>query len=223
MSGTFLKFLALVCMTVDHVGMVFFPGQIIFRQIGRLAFPIFAYMIAEGCYHTHRMGSYLGKMVLAGAVCQAVYYFFMDSLYQSVLVTFSLAIALIWLLKKAREGSSGLWYVLSLCGIAAVYFVTERLASYLPGTDYAVDYGFFGVMLPVAVYLGRTKGEKLTLAAILLLALAMVTGTVQFYALLTLPLLALYNGKRGKGLGKYFFYIYYPLHLVVIQIVAYFI
>lgn len=223
MSGTFLKFLALLCMTVDHVGMVFFPGQMIFRQIGRLAFPIFAYMIAEGCHHTHRMGSYLGKMVIAGAVCQAVYFVFMDSLYQCVLVTFSLAIALIWLLKRAREKNSGFWYFLSFCGIGAVYFVTEMLASYLPGTDYAVDYGFFGVMLPVAVYLGRTKGEKLTLAATLLLALAMVTGTVQYYALLTVPLLALYNGKRGKGLGKYFFYVYYPVHLVVIQIVAYFI
>ncbi|MBR3978435.1 MAG: hypothetical protein IKJ94_02285 [Oscillospiraceae bacterium] len=222
MSGTLLKFLALVCMTVDHVGMVFFPEYIVFRQIGRLAFPIFAYMIAEGCHHTHRMGSYLGKMVLAGAVCQVVYYFFMDSLYQCVLVTFSLAIALIWLLKKAREGS-GFWYFLSLCGIGAVYFVTERLAAYLPGTDYAVDYGFFGVMLPVAVYLGRTKGEKLALTAIVLLALVMTTGAIQMYALLTIPLLALYNGKRGKGLGKYFFYVYYPLHLVVIQVVAYFV
>ncbi len=223
MSGTFLKILALLCMTVDHVGMVFFPGHIIFRQIGRLAFPIFAYMIAEGCHHTRRMGSYLGKMVLAGAVCQVVYYFVMDSLYQCVLVTFSLAIALIWLLKNARERNSGFWYFLSLLGLGAVYFVTERLAAYFPGTDFAIDYGFFGVMLPVAVYLGRTKGEKLTLASTLLVALAMVTGTVQYYALLTIPLLALYNGKRGKGLGKYFFYVYYPLHLVVIQIVAYFI
>ena len=223
MSGTFLKLLALVCMTVDHLGLVFFPGEIIFRQIGRLAFPIFAYMIAEGCHHTRRMGSYLGKMALCGAICQVVYYFAMGSLYQCVLVTFTLSIALIWLLKKARERNSGFWYFASLLGLGAVYFVTQMLAGYLPGTDFAVDYGFFGVMLPVAVYLGRTKGEKLTLAAFVLTALAMDTASVQYYALLTIPLLALYNGKRGKGLGKYFFYVYYPLHLLIIEAVAYFI
>lgn len=223
MSGTFLKFLALLCMTVDHVGLVFFPGQIIFRQVGRLAFPIFAYMIAEGCHHTHRMGSYLGKMALAGAICQVAYYFALGSLYQCVLVTFTLSIALIALLKKARDRNSGFWYFLSLLGVGAVYFITEQLSGYLPSTDFAIDYGFFGVMLPVAVYLGRTKGEKLTLAAFVLTALAMDATSVQYYALLTIPLLALYNGKRGKGLGKYFFYIYYPLHLVVIHLVAYFI
>lgn len=222
MSGTFLKLLALICMTVDHVGLAIFPGQIIFRQIGRLAFPIFAYMIAEGCHHTRHMSAYLGKMVLAGAVCQVVYYFAMGSLYQCVLVTFSLSIALIWLLKNARERNSGFWYFLSLLGLVGVYFVTEMLGNYLPGTDFAVDYGFFGVMLPVAVYLGRTKGEKLTLATFVLTALAMDTAAVQFYALLTIPLLALYNGKRGKGLGKYFFYIYYPLHLLIIEAIAYY-
>jgi hypothetical protein len=221
-SSAGLHWLAMALMLCDHLWATVVPGNGWLTCLGRIAYPIFAYMIAEGCHHTHRMGGYLGKMALAGAICQVAYYFALGSLYQCVLVTFTLSIALIALLKKARDRNSGFWYFLSLLGVGAVYFITERLAGYLPGTDFAIDYGFLGVMLPVAVYLGRTKGEKLTLAAFVLVALAMDAASVQYYALLTIPLLALYNGKRGKGLGKYFFYIYYPAHLLVIHVLAYF-
>ncbi len=222
MSGTVLKIFALVAMTLDHIGLVLFPQVEVFRLIGRLAFPIFAYMIAEGCYHTRRMGKYFLTVTAVGAVCQVAYYVAMNSLYMCVLVSFSLSIFLIGLVKFAQKGNGFGRWLLPLLGIAGVYFLTEILPIVLKNTDYCIDYGFWGVMLPVAIYLGRTKGEKLIFASLMLLALGMTYGGVQIYGLLAIPFLALYNGKRGKGLGKYFFYIYYPAHLLVIQGISYF-
>ena len=100
---------------------------------------------------------------------------------------------------------------------AGVVFVCVGLPLLLDHTDFAIDYGLWGVLLPVFIYLGRDQKEKLLLtgAGLVLLALSF-TGTTQWFSLLTLPLLALYNGQRGKRQMKYFFYVYYPLHLAVI-------
>ena len=94
------------------------------------------------------------------------------------------------------------------------------LPGLLPGTDFAIDYGFFGVMLPVLIYLGRNKWESLLLCALGLTALALAYGGIQWYGLAALPLLALYSGKRGKYKMKYLFYIYYPAHLAAIYAIS---
>lgn len=221
MTGAALKILAMIAMTVDHIGLIFFSGQVIFRQIGRLAFPIFAFMIAEGCRHTRNMWRYFATVALVAAICQVAYYFAMGSVYQCVLVSFSLSIALIGLIQFAQNGSTWRW-LLPVLGLGGVYFVTQLLPGRLSGTDFSIDYGFWGVMLPVVVYLGKNKGEKLALATLALLALGMEFGGVQFYGLLAVPMLALYNGKRGKGLGKSFFYIFYPAHLLLLQGISWF-
>ena len=90
-----LKILALIFMTVDHIGVRLFPKYTILRIIGRLAYPIFAYMIAEGCRYTRNKKRYILTMAAFAAVCQIVYFFAMNSLYQCILVTFTLSIALI--------------------------------------------------------------------------------------------------------------------------------
>ena len=100
LTGNQLKLIALITMTIDHMGMMLFPRVKILRAIGRIAFPIFAYMIAEGCRHTRNRRKYLLSMVSLAAVCQVVYFFAMGSLSMSVLVTFSLSIGLIYLLDR---------------------------------------------------------------------------------------------------------------------------
>lgn len=217
LSGNQLKIIALIAMTCDHVGVQLFPDFLLLRIIGRLAMPIYAYMIAEGCRHTRNMGKYLGTMLAFAALCQGVYFFAMGSLYMSILVTFSLAIGLIFLIQQAKGGFAAAVPAL-LAGIAAVYVLT--LPRLLPGTDFAIDYGFFGVMLPVLIYLGRNKWESLLLCALGLTALALTYGGIQWYGLAALPLLALYSGKRGKYKMKYLFYIYYPAHLAAIYAIS---
>ncbi len=219
LTGNQLKLIAMVTMTIDHVGMVFFPTQIIFRIIGRLAYPMFAWMIAEGCRYTRSYPRYLGMMAAMAALYQAVYWVVAGSLYQCILVTFSLSIILIWLVQGAMEKKTPTAWLVACMGIGLAYFITEMLPGLLPGTDFYVDYGFFGVLLPVAVYIGKSKAQKLCFATAVLLALGSGFGEVQMWALLALPLLALYNGQRGKWKMKYFFYIYYPAHLVIIYLI----
>ena len=217
LTGNQLKLIAVITMTIDHIGLAFFPQEILFRVIGRLAFPIYAYMIAEGCVYTRNMGRYLGTLAAAAAVCQAVYFVVMGSLFQCVLVTFSMSVAIIALLKMAMGKKTVIAWAAVACGVALAFFITEVLPGLLPNTDFNVDYRFWGVMLPPLVYLAKGKAQKICVCAILLVCLGFRFTNVQMWALLALPLLALYNGQRGKWKMKYFFYIYYMLHLVIIQ------
>ena len=69
-----LKIIAMVSMLLDHVGLLFFPNVAIFRILGRIAFPIFAYMIAEGCRYTKNRAKYLGMIAAMAIVFQVVYF-----------------------------------------------------------------------------------------------------------------------------------------------------
>lgn len=216
LSNNQLKIIALVTMTIDHIGAYLFPQIQWLRIVGRLAFPIFAYMIAEGCRHTRSMGKYLGTMALFALVCQTVDYFATGSLYMSILVTFTLSIGLIFCYKKAEKRGNPLWVVALVLGLVTVQFVCQQLPLLLQGTDFGVDYGFIGVLIPWALYLVKNKNFRLVMLAVCLAALAMDSYYIQWYALLSVPLIAFYNGQRGKKNLKWLFYIYYPAHLVVI-------
>ena len=228
MTGNQLKILALVAMTVDHIGVVIFPQVTVLRIIGRLAYPIFAYMIAEGCFYTHDKKRYLGGIVALGAACQLVYFFALGSLEQSILSTFALSIVTVYAVQLAdsRRDVRG---TLALAGALALdAFVCWGLPSLLRPSDFSIDYGFWGVLLPVLSYLPhvlvpaakRSFRHVLAVAlmggGLVLVALTVPVGGTQWWGLATVPLLLLYNGKRGTWKMKHLFYIYYPAHLVII-------
>lgn len=216
LTGNQLKIIALIAMTCDHVGLQLLPQVGFLRILGRLALPIFAYMIAEGCRYTRDRKKYLLRLASLAAVCQAVYFVAMGSLYQCIMVTFSLSVCLIYLFDRAMDENARLWRAAAALGAATVYLMCEVLPGLLPMTDFAIDYGFYGVILPVLVYFGREKWQKLLLLGMGLGLLALDFGGVQWWALAALPLLAMYNGKRGKWNIGNFFYLYYPLHLAAI-------
>ena len=220
LTGNQMKLLALVLMTIDHTGAILYPGVLWLRIIGRLAYPIFAYMVAEGCTHTHSLPRYFFTMATMATVCQVAVYLVTGSMYQYILVTFSLTIGLVYLLKQARDTENLLWWILSAAGIGVVWFLTEYLPVKLRDTDFSIDYSFWGVMLPVMVWLGKTKSQKMLLAAAGLVLIAGDPGNIQILSLCALPLLMLYNGQRGKWKMKYFFYLYFPTHIVLLEILA---
>ena len=218
-----LKIIAMVSMVLDHVGLLFFPDMQIFRILGRIAFPIFAYMIAEGCRYTKNRTKYLGMIAAMGIVFQVVYFVAMQSLYQGILVTFSLAIIAIYAIDGLLHAKRKFWgrvaAVLALAFVVAFVFV---LPSFLKDSDFDIDYGIWGILLPVIVYFMPSHVWKVGCASLLLIARGLyytiiVPIALQWWSLLAIPFLALYNGKRGKYKMKYLFYIYYPLHLVVLQ------
>jgi len=218
LSGNQLKILAIISMTCDHVGLHLLPQFPILRIIGRLAFPIFAYMIAEGCRYTKNRTRYFLTVFLSALVCQLVYLFVVQSLYQCILVTFSLSILLIYAGDYLQNHLKNIWaWLLFVASMAAVAFFCEYLPGLLPNTDFSVDYGFFGVLVPVWAFLGKSKFSSLVLLIVGLVNMTVLYGGgLQWYCFLALIPLALYNGQRGKWKMKYFFYIYYPLHLAAI-------
>ena len=220
LSGNSLKLIALLAMTIDHIGAYLLPQYSILRIIGRLAFPVFAYMIAEGCKYTKNRRRYLSDMTYLAFICQAASFLATRSLNMCIIVTFSLSITIIYTIDymlKKRDTKS---FAASLGVLFAVYFVSEMLPKALIGTDYNIDYGFFGILTPVFIYIGKSKLEKISMAAFALVLVASALGGVQWYALLAIPLLIIYNGKRGKMKLKNFFYIYYPAHLAVIYLIG---
>ena len=207
-------------MLVDHVGEALFPDVYILRVIGRLAFPIFAYMIAEGCRYTRNRAKYIGQVAALGIVCQLVYFFAMGSLYQGILITFSLSIITIFaidLFVKKKNFSS---CAVMLLTVASVIFIAVVMPIIFKAQGFALDYGALGVLMPIAVYYLPKKWQKLSVSAIILLARALLYGEYRWFALLAVPLLMLYNGERGKANLKYLFYIFYPTHLVVIYLLG---
>ena len=209
-----LKILAMISMTLDHIGLLLLPRWILLRVLGRLAMPIYAYMIAEGCRHTRDRKRYFLRIAGMAALCQAVYFFAMGSVYMCILVAFSLSILLIGAIENYQKKRDRASQILAFASLLLVFFLCVALPELLPGTDFGVDYGIAGVLLPVLVYFGSEKTKYLT-AGLFLLGFGY--GGVQWLALAAVPLLGMYNGQKGdRNLGKWF-YLYYPAHLVVLH------
>ena len=219
MTGNWLKIIAAIAMTIDHIGIILFPQNNMLRIIGRIAMPIFAYMIAEGCGHTKNKFRYFITMFLVAALCQGAYYFTQHSLKQCILVTFCLSILLIYTYDIAARSKNIFATVLFFICAGLCFYACEYLPYIIKG--FSIDYGFLGVLLPLLIYAGKNRTDKLMLTAIGILILTWHLKGNQLYGLLATPFLMLYNGKRGKRKMKYFFYIYYPLHLAVIQLISY--
>lgn len=234
-----LKLIAAVCMFVDHLGLLFYPQAMWLRVIGRIAMPIFAFAIAEGCRYTKNKVKHFCLLFGLGAACQIVYTIFDPSqIYFGILITFSFSTLMIYALQYAKKCSFnketsillkiGSW-LLFFALVAGTYFFCE---------SFTVDYKFWGCMLPVFASIFdfhripapdvlkkldvlplRVLCMAIPLAPLVLVNLGagFLPVRVTAHAFLPLLLLLLYNGKKGKAKMKYFFYIFYPLHLAALE------
>ena len=220
LSGNQLKLIAMLTMTLDHIGLYLLPQVQWLRILGRLSLPIYAYMIAEGCRYTHSRKGYFARIAFLAAICQVVYFLAMGSLYQCILVTFCLSIGMIFCLDAMRRSNTWISRGLFVLAVWGAGFVCEILPALLPGTDFAVDYGFFGALLPVLAYWGKDRNQKVLLLGVGLVLLALDLGGIQWCALGALPLLLCYTGQKGKHSLGMVFYLYYPVHLFVIYLLG---
>ena len=222
LSGNVLKIIALFSMTVDHVGVLMFPEVDVFRIIGRVAMPIFAFMIAEGCVYSRHRIKYFALVFGLGLICVVGYLIAEKELMLNILITFSFSIATIYAIDYALLKKRTSAYLLPVLAVLLSAFINFGLPQITGNILWEVDYGFFGTMLPVAVYLFKDFRLKLVSVSLMLTVIALYYGDVQWWAFIAVPILALYDGTRGKFNLKYLFYIYYPLHLVVIYGIYYF-
>ena len=231
LSGNMLKIIAAVAMLIDHIGVMLLPEVGFLRIIGRLAFPIFAFFIAEGCRYTKNKLRYFLNISVLAVFCQIAYYFFDGSLYMGILVTFSISVLMIYALQNFKTAVfSGDFHKKHLTALIFFFAVS---AVYIINLYIDIDYGFWGCVTPVFASIFMMNGENIPdeikkydssfnhvlLMGISLLILSASNGGIQYWSMLALPVLFLYSGKRGKRKMKCFFYIFYPLHHAVLQII----
>ncbi len=233
LTGNQLKMIAALLMLIDHIGVMLYPDVLELCIIGRLSFPIFSFLIAVGSSHTKNKQKYFLIVFLLGILCQTVFYIVDGSKHLGILITFSFSIVLCYLLeyvKKTLFSKERGTLPKILSGIA---FVLAIYLTYQFNQYFNVDYGFYGCVLPLFACVCRSvkTGESVYLKpldknifhvilfGIGLYLLSMDCGGVQMYSLWAIPLLLLYSGKRGKCRMKWFFYIFYPVHFVVLALI----
>ena len=235
LSGNMLKWIAAVFMVLDHVGVILFPEMRVLRILGRLSFPVFAFMIAEGCRYTRNKYRYFFSIFGVGAVCQTVLFVYNGSMEMNILLTFSLSILLVFSFALLKERTWAENTSIFALFAAIVLFAGLLTGVGVLGTLVDLDYGAAGCMVPLfASLLHPPKGREGTALhridrpfvyvltmGLGLFILSLDHGGIQWFCLFSLPLLLLYSGKRGRGRMKYFFYVFYPAHLLVIQGIAY--
>ena len=141
----------------------------IFQIIGRLSFPIFAYMIAEGCKHTKNRRKYLLQIFGFGAIFQIVYTIVEPSLYQNIFITFTLSIMVIFATERFLNKKNLANFAIMLSAVLVALFFgcllyevpSLKLMLYnLTGlSDYYVDYKYLGVMLPILIYFAPSNNR----------------------------------------------------------------
>ena len=219
LSGNQLKLIAALFMTIDHIGFVLFPDVIILRIIGRLAFPIFAFAISEGCRHTSNRRVYLTTLFISALTVQTVYTLITSSLYMNIFVTLALSVLSVIIFDNAILNDKKAASAIFLLYMGIIFVLCELFPQFIPG--FCIDYGFFGVLLPLWCYVGRNKKEQLLYLTAGLILLSVSIGSIQYCSLMSVPIIALYNGTRGKAALKWFFYLYYPAHLALIYVASY--
>ena len=235
MSVFWIKIIAAISMLLDHAGMILFPDAMWMRIAGRLALPLYALCIAEGFRHTRNRFSYFLRIFILGTLCQIVYDLVSSEPYLGILITFSLSIVLLFLLdallctcKKQKNPISDLWERLfkkamprpAAIAVCALLLGGALAGIWLLSRTITIDYGMTGVLFPVLVYLGYSSRRQKLLGPYLGVAMLSCnfegSPTPRIWSLLALIPITLYNGKPGKYKLKYFFYIFYPAHLVLL-------
>ncbi|MBN2259620.1 MAG: hypothetical protein JW702_03705 [Clostridiales bacterium] len=201
-TSNLLKIIAMVTMLIDHIGYLFFPNIILLRIIGRIAFPLFAYLLVTGYIYTKDINRYLFRLGIFAIISQIPYHFFVPGRYNVILFFF---IALLSL--KYHKKSPMLI-------IIATAFLTETLN---------ISYGMYGIFTIYIFYYYYHHDYKKTLYSFTLLNIVftlMSQNIVQFFSLLALPFLKI-NLKTEIHLNKYIAYLFYPVHISILLLIKY--
>lgn len=236
LSGSSIKIIAMTAMVVDHFGFIILKNVFIMNTnyeffsdkqfnillslvdicniIGRLAFPLFCFLVVEGFYHTKNLKRYIKNLLLFALVTEPIYDWTLTDKWinfhaQNVLFTLSLGLITLVLIKKSEKN-----YLL----ITLIIFLSSLISYVLK-----LDGWYYGIFLMSSFYLFRNKHFfKYIAAAIIMFVCGLnfsLDGLLDPYfgvSLLTLPIIYFYNGQRGLTLK----YVFYPIHLVVLKIIS---
>lgn len=215
MSSFTLKIIALVTMIIDHVGAIFFPQFIWLRYIGRISMPIYAFLLVQGYQHTRDFKRYVIRMAIFAVLSEVPH----DLLFcgtwlefgkQNILFTLLTALFVMRLLDASAKSRNIFMFIAALILIVAPYFLH-------------FSYGVYGVLVPLCFFLFRKyRGiDALAFSALTYGQYVYDGNCTQLWAIAASVPVLLYNGKRGAASLKYFFYIMYPAHLLLLYAIRY--
>lgn len=232
LSRAFLHILAMAIMLCDHSWATIFPGTQWLTRIGRIAFPIFAFLLVEGYFHTHNLRRYMTRL-LAGAVISEIPFNYMVGggpiypYHQNVLWTFFFALLIVSTIDKLHQQLRPAAALAASAALAAL--------GYLLGYVAMVDYYGLGILTVLVFYFFRERtwtNFALQFACLLVINGFLLGGiywpvTVmghefelpqQGLALLALVPIWLYHGRQGYHNKRFqrFCYAFYPLHITVL-------
>ena len=200
MTSYHIKLIAALLMVVDHVGVVFFPDQLAFRYIGRLSFPLFAWLIGQGEKYTKDFNLYLIRLAVGAGISQPLYYALFNYSNPNILVTLLIGLLAI------RIGKL----------VSFKYLIWLTFAGLAQAIN--TSYGFYGILVITVLSEFNSNNFKWWLQWILVNLLVFVVTDFKPYQLLALftPLvIMLWNGKQGRKAK--FFYLFYPIHLFILK------
>lgn len=237
-----LKLIAIIAMTVDHIAWAMFDGYpsallpLVMHIIGRLTCPIMCYFIAEGYHYTRNINKYTFRLFAFAFVSHFAYIFasndfvdfksFIPFYYGNFLNQTSVMWSLAWGLVMLRIADSK-----NIKSIYKVLLVILICIITLPS-----DWSCIAALCIMAIGTNRGDFRKqmswmifyvALYSLVYFFAIDKVYGVLQMGVVLSIPVIAMYNGKRGKNpkinkFMKWFFYIFYPVHLFVIGLINYF-
>lgn len=235
MTGLALKIIAMIAMIIDHTGDTLAPvlGRytLLFNGIGRISFPLFAFLIVEGYRHTHSLKKYILRLFILGVISEIPYYFLFcrelgfDEVKLDVMFTlvFALMSLYIWDYKpQSKKLPNALMWTIKMLIISLLVFIATILKF---------DFGKIGIVLTLMIYLFLPNKKIIFFSSYLLLMLIQylnvfevsVTYGLIFTICSIIPTIFMlkYNGLKGKD-TKYFLYIVYPLHILILGLIKYF-
>lgn len=237
LSGGTLKIIACICMVIDHLGCVVVKqyneamletiGYVMMRRldtiygvcrsIGRIAFPIFCFLLVEGFFHTRNRWKYLLNMVIFALVTEVPFDLAMkgrvvDWSYQSVYVTLSVGLIMMIACNTLMHDERiphewGTFF--SMAVIAACAYINYLAKS---------DYGYKGILLIATLYVFHDFKKTQALCGSAVACFEWVEKIRNITASLSFILIYTYNGKRGIKINKYVFYAFYPVHLFLLYL-----
>ncbi|MBR2139116.1 MAG: hypothetical protein IJ966_07490 [Bacilli bacterium] len=200
-----LKIIAVICMTIDHIGCYLLNDNFYFRLIGRIAFPLFTYSIMIGYFKTKDIKKYALRLFILALISQIPYKLLNPN--DNLNIFFTLLLEL-WLYRTLDKEK---YYQIPLI--------------FIIGFIFKVDYQFIYILLVPIIY--YTRNNKLLFVILNLVHYGYYLFdefyffdrlSLTFFSVLYIPFI-LINTKSKIKINKYFFYIYYPLHLIIIYLI----
>lgn len=222
MSAFSLRAAALLCMLVDHTGLALFPAVDAFRCVGRLAFPLYCFLLAQGYLHTRSVRAYARRLLLAALLSEIPFDLLIFgrlacTVEQNVLFSLLLGLMALYAADTLRAHPPAAWLAGGLLCLAA-------MATH-------VSFGWLGIALCLCARYAQGSRLRLALgtgALLVLYTLSLLLAGVErgwaltsLWALTAIPLMLLYNGRRGVRAPAltFLFYAAYPLHLAALAVV----